>query len=68
MVAEDSILPASKTLALAQWKILLIFFSHQIDLMYKNVKRVWYTDRDAGTDFLQDRPAVDSSKAKMITE
>ena len=31
MVAEDSILPASKTLALAQWKILLIFFSHQID-------------------------------------
>ena len=26
MVAEDSILPASKTLALAQWKILLIFF------------------------------------------
>ena len=28
MVAEDSILPASKTLALAQWKILLIFFSY----------------------------------------
>ena len=31
MVAEDSILPASKTLALAQWKILLVFFSHQVD-------------------------------------
>ena len=40
MVAEDSILPASKTLALAQWKILLIFFSHQID-SYKDGKRMW---------------------------
>ena len=40
MVAEDSILPASKTLALAQWKISFIFFSHQID-SYKDGKRMW---------------------------
>ena len=45
MVAEDSILPASKTLALAQWKILLIFFSNKFDLMKGWQKSMGYVDR-----------------------